>query len=199
MSLGRRTAATALVLGLAAAGAATPAARADESSGLKIISEKEGFGSKVAKTGDLVLVNYYATLADGDQKGKFFDTTLGGEKFFTNGNNQSVLPAEARPVIIKVNGSDPVPGICKGLKRGLEGMRVGGSRTIVVPPELGFGNSAVRSPYAVVPAGSSLQYEVTVLRLSDTGPDALFKDVAGCGLGGANTMTNGCTAIVPSE
>ena len=126
VSLGRRTAATALVLGLAAGGATTPAARADESSGLKIISEKEGFGSKVAKTGDLVLVNYYATLADGDQKGKFFDTTLGGEKFFTNGNNQSVLPAEARPVIIKVNGSDPVPGICKGLKRGLEGMRVGG-------------------------------------------------------------------------
>lgn len=60
VSLGRRTA-TALVLGLAAGSAAgpTPAARADEVAGVKIIAEKEGFGSKVAKAGDLVLVNYY--------------------------------------------------------------------------------------------------------------------------------------------
>lgn len=140
-----------------------------------------------------------ATLADSESKGTFFDTTLGGEKFFTNGNNQSIDPAAARPVIVKVAGEESVPGICKGLKRGVEGMRVGGTRTISVPPELGFGYTAVRSPYAVVPAGSTLQYEVTVLRLSDTGPDALFKDVAGCGLGGANTMTNGCTSIVPAE
>lgn len=134
----------------------------------------------------------------GDDK-TFFDTTLGGEKYFTNGNNQSIEAAAARPVIVKVNGAEPVPGICKGLKRGIEGMRVGGTRTISVPPELGFGGSMVRSPYATVPGGSTLTYEVTVLRLSDTGPDALFKDVAGCGLGGANTMTNGCTAIVPAE
>ena len=45
-----------------------------------------------------------ATLADGENKGKFFDTTLGGEKFFTNGNNQSIEPAAARPVIVKVSG-----------------------------------------------------------------------------------------------
>lgn len=140
-----------------------------------------------------------ATLGDGERKGTFFDTTLGGEKFFTNGNNQSIDPAAARPVIVKVAGEEPVPGICKGLKRGIEGMRVGGTRTISVPPELGFGNTAVRSPYAVVPAGSTLQYEVTVLRLSETGPDALFKGVAGCSLGGANTMTNGCASIVPAE
>ena len=54
-------------------------------------------------------------------------------------------------------------------------------------------------PCGAVPAGSTLQYEITVLRLSDTGPDALYKDVAGCGLGGANTMTNGCASIVPAE
>ena len=54
-------------------------------------------------------------------------------------------------------------------------------------------------PFGAVPAGSTLQYEVTVLRLSDTGPDALYKDVAGCGLGGANTMTNGCASVVPAE
>ena len=53
--------------------------------------------------------------------------------------------------------------------------------------------------YALIPGGATVTYEVTVLRLSDTGPDALFKDVAGCGLGGANTMVNGCDAIGPAE
>lgn len=38
-----------------------------------------------------------------------------------------------RPVIIRLSG-DPVPGICVGLRKGLEGMRVGGKRTFVVPP-----------------------------------------------------------------
>jgi hypothetical protein len=62
ISLGRRTA-TALVLGLAAAGSAG-SARADE--GVKIVHDKEGFGSKVAKAGDLVLVNYYGRGFDPD-------------------------------------------------------------------------------------------------------------------------------------
>mmetsp|Transcript_8064 Transcript_8064/g.20372 ORF Transcript_8064/g.20372 Transcript_8064/m.20372 type:complete len:137 (+) Transcript_8064:54-464(+) len=129
---------------------------------------------------------------------KMFDSTLGGEIFFTSGNNKSIDPAAARPVIIKLSG-DPVPGLCKGLKQGIEGMRVGGKRTITVPPELGFGGSSVRSPYTTVPGSSTLTYEVTLLRLSDTGPDALYKDIAGCGLGGANTLTQGCASIVPVE
>ena len=181
------------VAAVAVAAAALPAlpARAED---VKIISDKEGFGSKAAKTGDLLLVNYVATI-DG---GKMVDTTLGGEKYFTNGRQQSVQPAAARPVIVKVNDLiTPVPGQPKGLKKGVEGMRVGGVRTFEVADC--FGPSPVRSPYALIPGGSTVTYEVTVLRLSDTGPDALFKDVAGCGLGGANTMVNGCEAIVPAE
>ena len=172
----------------------TPALAADADAPT-IVSETPGFGAKAAKSGDLVLVNYVATLADGTT----VDTTLGGATYFTNGDQKSVQPAEPRPVIVKVNGADPVPGIPRGLKRGVEGMRVGGVRVLSIPPALGFGDAPVRSPYALVPGGSTLTYEVTVLRLSDAGPDALFKDVAGCGLGGANTMTNGCAAIVPEE
>jgi hypothetical protein len=167
-------------------------ARAED---IKIVSDKEGFGTKAAKTGDLLLVNYVATIGDGTM----VDTTLGGEKFFTNGTQQSVQPAAARPVIVKVNDLiTPVPGQPKGLKIGVEGMRVGGVRTFEVPECFGP-SGAVRSPYALIPGGATVTYEVTVLRLSDTGPDALFKDVAGCGLGGANTMVNGCDAIVPAE
>ena len=189
MMIGRRAVA-ALAVG---AGFLLPArpARAED---IKIVSDKEGFGTKAAKTGDLLLVNYVATIGDGTM----VDTTLGGEKYFTNGTQQSVQPAAARPVIVKVNDLiTPVPGQPKGLKIGVEGMRVGGVRTFEVPEC--FGPSQVRSPYALIPGGATVTYEVTVLRLSDTGPDALFKDVAGCGLGGANTMVNGCDAIVPAE
>lgn len=188
--LGRRGVLGATTLALA--GALAPAARAAE---VSVVKDEPGFGSKTAKPGDLLLVNYVATLPDGTM----VDTTLGGAKYFTNGNNQSIQPAEARPVIVRVDGKDPVPGIPKGLKVGVQGMKVGGTRVLSVPPELGFGQSAVRSPYATVPGGSTLTYEVTVLRLSDSGPDSLFKNVAGCGLGGANTMTNGCEAIVAEE
>ena len=189
MMIGRRAVA-ALAVG---AGFLLPArpARAED---IKIVSDKEGFGTKAAKTGDLLLVNYVATIGDGTM----VDTTLGGEKYFTNGTQQSVQPAAARPVIVKVNDLiTPVPGQPKGLKIGVEGMRVGGVRTFEVPEC--FGLSDVRSPFALIPGGATVTYEVTVLRLSDTGPDALFKDVAGCGLGGANTMVNGCDAIVPAE
>jgi len=48
-----------------------------------------------------------------------FDTTLGGETYFTAGDQGSVQPAAARPVMIKLS-TDPVPGICKGLKQGIE-------------------------------------------------------------------------------
>ena len=187
--MGRRAVA-ALAVG---AGFLLPArpARAED---IKIVSDKEGFGTKAAKTGDLLLVNYVATIGEGTM----VDTTLGGEKYFTNGTQQSVQPAAARPVIVKVNDLiTPVPGQPKGLKIGVEGMRVGGVRTFEVPEC--FGSIAVRSPYALIPGGATVTYEVTVLRLSDTGPDALFKDVAGGGLGGANTMVNGCDAIVPAE
>jgi FKBP-type peptidyl-prolyl cis-trans isomerase len=55
-------------------------------------------------------------------------------------------------------------------------MKVGGKRRVIVPPELGFGSqSDVLAPYAVLPAGSTLQYEVQLLRVSSKGPDALWK------------------------
>jgi FKBP-type peptidyl-prolyl cis-trans isomerase len=43
------------------------------------------------------------------------------------------LTGVLRPAMIKLGG-DPVPGVCKGLKAGLTGMRVGGKRSFVVPP-----------------------------------------------------------------
>ena len=83
---GRRAAVTAaLALALA------PSARADED--LKIISDEPGFGAKAAKSGDLVLVNYVATLEDGT----VVDTTLGGSKYFTNGTTSPSIRRRRGP------------------------------------------------------------------------------------------------------
>jgi len=85
-------------------------------------------------------------------------------------------------------------------------MRVGGARTVLLPPELAFGGAPAAAPFAVVPAGSSVRYEVELLRLSRRGPDALMTvrfvcggvegwgeggEPRGVGVGGAGV--GGCT------
>ena len=50
-----------------------------------------------------------------------------------------------------------------------------------------------------MPPGSTLRYEVQLLRLSRTGPDALLDGVAQCGVGGAAASSLGCDAIQPRE
>ena len=83
-----------------------------------------------------MLVNYVATLADGTT----VDTTLGGARLHQR--RPEVRAARgAAPRVVKVNGADPVPGIPRGLKRGVEGMRVGGVRVLSIPPRAGFGDA----------------------------------------------------------
>lgn len=83
-------------------------------------------------------------------------------------------PGVLRPIAIRLGGY-PTPGICMGLQNALIGMRVGGRRTVVVPPGLGFGSTPALAPYAAVPANSIVRYEIQLLRLSRKGPDALVK------------------------
>ncbi len=52
----------------------------------------------------------------------------------------------------------------RGLERGMRGMRVGGKRTIVIPPKLGY--QEPKHPYpAGVPKGSALVFEVELLNV----------------------------------
>ena len=102
-------------------------------------------------------------------------------------------------MVLNLSSDYPVPGMPEGLRAGVRGMRVGGTREFDVPPELGFGDVVVRSPFATIPAGSTLRYTVKVLRLSTTGPDALFKGVTRCGRGGASAQSSGCGAVEAAE
>ncbi|EFN54462.1 hypothetical protein CHLNCDRAFT_135085 [Chlorella variabilis] len=157
--------------------------------GKKVLPDEPGSGTAAARPGDLVLLHYEGALA-GD--GSLFDSTRGGQMYLDGGKGA------LRPVAIRLGGA-PVPGVCEGLQRGVEGMVVGGRRTFLVPAALGFGGSTVRGPYGIVPGGSTLRYEVELLRLSRQGPDALMTGIAQCGAGAVNERTAGCADIKPAE
>lgn len=158
-------------------------------------SDTPGFGATEAAAGDLVLVAYRGELLDGTT----FDTTLGGAITRSSESSASVVPAAAVPRAVSLRSDDVQPGVCAGLRQALLGMRVGGTRTVTVPPSLGFGGTTVLAPVAPVPANSTLRYTVTLLRLSRTGPDALFAGVSQCGVGGAGAQSAGCADVTPRE
>lgn len=102
-------------------------------SGLKITDTTVGTGTEV-KVGDTVTVKYTGTLADGT----VFDSTA------KQGGN---------PV------SFPLRNVIKGWQEGIPGMKVGGKRTLVIPPDLAYGNQAVGG----IPTGSTLTFEIELL------------------------------------
>ncbi len=94
-------------------------------------------GGEPAVAGSRITVNYVGRFTDG----KVFDSSVArNEPFqFVLGTNQ----------------------VIKGWDQGLLGMRVGGKRTIVVPPELGYG----ANDYGPIPGGSTLVFEVELLKV----------------------------------
>ena len=165
---GALAAAAAAALGLLPRRAAADEAAAPPA--IDIVSDEPGSGTATARRGDLVLVHYRGTV-----DGAVFDSTLGGQVrarglgrwLFVQLMLQSLPPLHPaarhpphspsqmyrdggkgvlRPAAIALGGG-PVPGVCAGLLQGIEGMRVGGRRTVTVPPALGFGGEPVLAPY----------------------------------------------------
>ncbi len=101
---------------------------------LQITDEKVGTGT-AAKKGDTVTVNYVGTLENGKQ----FDSSYSRNQPFT-------FTIGAGQVI-------------KGWDLGVVGMKVGGKRKLVIPPDLGYGNTAQGS----IPANSTLIFDIELL------------------------------------
>lgn len=131
------TLATRLTAFLAVLVFATPvlAAGAD----LKITDIKVGDG-EVAQAGKRVVVHYTGWLTDGT---KFDSSVDRGEPFEFDLGRGQVIP---------------------GWDRGVEGMRVGGKRELVIPPELGYGS---RGAGGVIPPGATLKFEVELLGFAE--------------------------------
>jgi FKBP-type peptidyl-prolyl cis-trans isomerase FkpA len=98
-------------------------------SGLQIKDVAVGTGPE-AKSGDKVLVHYTGWLTDGTK----FDSSVGNSPFTVTVGNGNVI---------------------KGWDEGLVGMKVGGKRILVIPPELGYG--AQGSP-PTIPADATLVF-----------------------------------------
>ena len=105
-------------------------------SGLQYIDEKVGDGA-AAKAGDKVSVHYTGKLKDGTK----FDSSVGKEPF--------EFPLGAGRVI-------------KGWDEGVAGMKVGGKRKLIIPPDLGYG---ARGAGGVIPPNAELHFDVELLAI----------------------------------
>lgn len=103
-------------------------------SGLRITDLEIGSGAE-AVSGELVSVNYRGTLTNG----KEFDSSYGRGPF--------QFPLGAGRVI-------------KGWDEGVAGMKVGGKRKLVIPPDLAYGS---RGAGGVIPPDATLIFEVELL------------------------------------
>src|ERR1700675_1354375 len=131
---------SAILLALAAVPlTALAAGEVTTSSGLRIIDVKVGTGP-VPQAGQTVTVNYTGWLFVDGKKGKKFDSSLDrAQPFsFTLGQGQ----------------------VIKGWDEGLATMHVGGKRTLIIPPDLGYGANGAG---ADIPPGATLIFEVDLL------------------------------------
>jgi len=105
--------------------------------GLKYTIDVEGQGL-AAKKGDKVLVHYTGWLMDGTK----FDSSKDRDQAFT-------FQLGAGRVI-------------KGWDEGVQGMKIGEVRTLIIPAELGYG---ARGAGNVIPPNATLKFEVELLKI----------------------------------
>ena len=126
--------------------AAAPSAKAQSpgktmttSSGLQITDSKVGTGA-TPKPGQTAVVHYTGWLYQDGAKGKKFDSSVDRGQPFE-------FPLGQRRVI-------------GGWDEGVATMKVGGKRTLIIPPDLGYG---ARGAGGVIPPNATLIFDIELL------------------------------------
>ena len=79
--------------------------------------------------------------------------------FFSNGDEfESLQPPEIPQVITTGEGT-----LLPGFEIGLQGMKVGGERQIIVPPAVGYGLGDYQVGNVVIPGNSVLVFDVQLV------------------------------------
>jgi peptidylprolyl isomerase len=107
-------------------------------SGLQYIDTKVGTGASGA--GKTATVHYTGWLYQNGQKGKKFDSSVD----------------RGQPFSFPVGGGQ----VIKGWDEGVASMKVGGKRTLIIPPSLGYG---ARGAGGVIPPNATLMFDVELL------------------------------------
>src|SRR5687768_17685991 len=107
-------------------------------SGLQIIDTTVGTGASPA--GKTAVVHYTGWLYENGAKGKKFDSSVDRGQPFE-------FPVGAGRVI-------------RGWDEGVATMKVGGKRTLIVPPDMGYG---ARGAGGVIPPNATLMFDVELL------------------------------------
>ena len=109
------------------------------SSGLQIIDTKVGTGA-LPRVNQTAIVHYTGWLYENGVKGKKFDSSV-------DRNEPFEFPVGAGRVI-------------KGWDEGVATMKIGGKRTLIVPPQLGYG---ARGAGGAIPPNATLMFDVELL------------------------------------
>ena len=144
--LSRREAATGIAFaltGLVAAGTSSSASaqgkRVTTPSGLQIEDTKVGTGAS-PKTGQTCVMHYTGWLYENGAKGKKFDSSVD----------------RGQPFEFQIG----LGMVIKGWDEGVMTMKVGGKRTLLIPPSLGYGS---RGAGGVIPPNATLLFDVELL------------------------------------
>jgi FKBP-type peptidyl-prolyl cis-trans isomerase FkpA len=108
-------------------------------SGLQYLDTVTGEGD-AAQAGQYVTVHYTGWLYENGEQGAKFDSSR-------DRNDPFEFPLGAGHVI-------------RGWDEGVQGMKIGGQRTLIIPPELGYG---ARGAGGVIPPNATLKFDVELL------------------------------------
>lgn len=112
-------------------------------SGLKYYDHRKGIGDEAVK-GVMVQVHYTGWLYENQKRGTKFDSSRDGQ---------------AKPFSFELGTGQ----VITGWDEGVLGMKVGGKRELIIPPDLGYGEAG--APGAI-PPNATLDFEVELLRVA---------------------------------